>query len=142
MLGHRWQLCYDACRGVLVTSSRERRPRQDDLHGLTSNPSKERLASMRRFHGWSDMRISFAAAVCALLLLGLEAALAEDCSPHCEYWHYYGPYDFTYIQPGLFAYPVCDRQGTCSPHLVYTYSGHPHGRIIVHPKGPGTRPRS
>jgi hypothetical protein len=41
-------------------------------------------------------------------LLGSDAVWAGDCSPHCDYWHYYGPYDFSYIRPGLFAYPICD----------------------------------
>jgi hypothetical protein len=82
------------------------------------------------------------AVLCLFFAFGSGAVLADDCSPHCDYWHYYGPYDFTYIQPGLFAYPICDGQGNCSPHLVYTYAGRWHGRITIHPKGPATRPRS
>ena len=85
---------------------------------------------------------SFAAAILGLSLFGLGNALAEDCSPHCDYWHYYGPYDFSYIQPGLFAYPRCDRQGNCSPYLIYIYSGHRYGRIIIRPVlRTATRPR-
>jgi len=62
-------------------------------------------------------------------------AAAEDCGRHCDYWHYYGPYDFSYISPGLLGYPRCDREGNCSPNLtyVYSYSGHWHGRITVRP---------
>jgi hypothetical protein len=68
------------------------------------------------------------------LLWGAGAALAVDCAPHCDFVHDYGPYDLSYIRPGLAGIPVCDRQGNCSPHLVYVYSGHlPHIRIIVHP---------
>jgi hypothetical protein len=86
---------------------------------------------------------SFAAAIVSLLLFGSGNVLAEDCSPHCDYWHYYGPYDFSYIQPGLFGYPSCDRQGNCSPYLIYTYSGHRHGRITIRPvsRTTATRPR-
>jgi hypothetical protein len=73
----------------------------------------------------------FATAVLSLLVFGSGASWAEDCSPHCDYWHYYGPYDFSYIRPGLFAYPICDRQGNCSPRLVYTNSGYQHGRITI-----------
>lgn len=84
----------------------------------------------------------FVAALCLLFLFGSGAVLAEDCSPHCDYWHNYGPYDFTYIEPGLWGWPVCNRQGNCSPHLVYTYQGQRHRRITIHPKGPATRPQS
>ena len=73
----------------------------------------------------------FVAALCLLFLFGSGGVLAENCSPHCDYWHYYGPYDFSYIQPGLLGYPLCDWQGNCSPHLVYTYPGHRHFRITI-----------
>lgn len=75
----------------------------------------------------------------ALLVLLAGAAVpaaAEDCGTVCDYWHYYGPYDFTYISPGLFAYPRCDRQGNCSPHLSYFYSNRRYGRITVRPAHP------
>jgi hypothetical protein len=69
------------------------------------------------------------------LLWGAGAAMAVDCAPNCDFVHDYGPYDFSYIRPGLAGIPVCDRQGNCSPHLVYIYSGHflPQIRIIVRP---------
>jgi hypothetical protein len=52
---------------------------------------------------------------------GTGAALAEqECFPHCDYTHYYGPLDFSYREPGLFGYPRCGPQGDCSPHLAYT----------------------
>jgi hypothetical protein len=75
-----------------------------------------------------------------LLLSGSHAALADDyCAPSCDKWHYYGPYDFSYIRPGLLGYPVCDRLGNCAPHLVYT---HPDWRrITIIPRGPATRSR-
>lgn len=68
------------------------------------------------------------------VLWGSGAALAVDCAPHCDFVHDYGPYDFSYIRPGLAGIPVCDRRGNCSPHLVYVYSGRPpQVRIIVRP---------
>jgi hypothetical protein len=73
----------------------------------------------------------FAAANLSLFLFGSGAVLAEDCSPRCDYWHNYGPYDFSYIRPGLIGYPICDPRGNCSPHLIYIYSGHQHGRVTI-----------
>lgn len=64
-------------------------------------------------------------------------AAPAACSTHCDFWHYYGPYDFTYISPGLFGYPRCDRQGSCSPYLDYVYSGRRYGRVTVRPARPG-----
>jgi hypothetical protein len=75
----------------------------------------------------------FASAILGFVLLGSDAAGAEDCAPHCDYWHNYGPYDFNYIKPGLLGYPICDQQGSCSPYLVYTYPGRRYGRITVRP---------
>ena len=49
-----------------------------------------------------------------LCSLGAGTALAGDCSPHCDYYHDYGPYNFSYVEPGLTGYPVCYRQGNCS----------------------------
>jgi hypothetical protein len=58
-------------------------------------------------------------AVAALLAGALLTvpATAEDCGRHCDYWHYYAPYDFSYISPGLLGYPRCDREGNCPPNL-------------------------
>ena len=81
----------------------------------------------------------FAAAIVGFFLFGSGAVSAEDCSPHCDYWHNYGPYDFSYVQPGLLGYPVCDRQGNCAPHLIYTYPGRRYGRITVRPASRATR---
>jgi hypothetical protein len=77
-----------------------------------------------------------AAAVVSLALFASGTAWAVDCSPHCDYVHDYGPYDFAYVRRGLFAYPVCGPRGNCGPNLVYTYSGPSwHGiTIVVHPR--------
>ena len=74
-----------------------------------------------------------AAAICMLVACaGRPAAADVSCAPNCDFFHYYGPYDFTYVRPGLFGYPVCDWRGNCSPHLVYQYSGVPwHGVTIT-----------
>jgi hypothetical protein len=81
----------------------------------------------------------FASAVLGFYLVGLNTVWAEDCAPHCDYWHFYGPYDFSYIRPGMFGYPICDRQGNCSPHLVYVYSDRRYGRITVRSASKTTR---
>jgi hypothetical protein len=63
----------------------------------------------------------FVFAVLGFFLAGTGVAFAErECFPHCDYTHYYGPFDFTYARPGLFGYPHCGPQGDCSPHLTYT----------------------
>jgi hypothetical protein len=82
----------------------------------------------------------------AILMASLLSAVpvgiagAADCAPHCDYIQDYGPYDLTYIQPGLFAFPICDWRGNCSPHAYYTNSGprftwvpwqRPLGRVTV-----------
>ena len=40
------------------------------------------------------------AAVSVTLFVGSTAAFAQagDCSPHCDFYHNYGPYDFSYIR--------------------------------------------
>jgi hypothetical protein len=72
-------------------------------------------------------------AALALLALMSSAVRAEDCYPHCDYFHDYGPYDLTYIRPGLYAYPVCGPSGDCAPYVVYTYSRY-RKRILVRPR--------
>ncbi len=64
-------------------------------------------------------------------LPGLADAAAGECAPHCDYYHDYGPYDFTYVRPGLYGFPVCDSNGNCSPHLVYTLSRRPQGQVTI-----------
>jgi hypothetical protein len=67
---------------------------------------------------------------------GVTIAVAEEwCFPHCDYVHYYGPYDFTYNKPSLYGYPQqCGPQGDCAPHLAYM-TGVPRripaGRVTV-----------
>jgi hypothetical protein len=74
----------------------------------------------------------FPAVLFSLLFFGLSPARAEvECFPHCDYWHDYGPYDFTYIRPGLFGYPICGPRGDCAPYLVYTYQRGYHLRKRV-----------
>ena len=87
---------------------------------------------MRLRHG-----VGFGALLaCAWISLGLapKPADAAECYPRCDYNHYYGPYDFSYVRPGLYAYPICDPRGRCAPHLLYYRSGElgvRSGNIIV-----------
>jgi hypothetical protein len=76
-----------------------------------------------------------AATVFALALAGACPAGAEvDCSPYCDYTHDYGPYDLTWIRPGLYAFPVCGPSGDCAPHAVHTYPRYRGVRITVRPR--------
>lgn len=70
------------------------------------------------------------AVLCALLSTSA-VAFAYDCAPHCDYVHDYGPYDLSWVAPGLVGYPVCDRQGNCLPHLVYRRFGPSRVGIII-----------
>lgn len=76
--------------------------------------------------------------VLCVLIWTSGVAFAYDCAPHCDYVHDYGPYDFSWVSPGLVGYPVCDREGNCSPNLVYRRFGHlrPGIRIRVRPTRP------
>jgi hypothetical protein len=67
----------------------------------------------------------------AALLAATATAAAAECYPNCDYNHYYGPYDFTYVRPGLYGHPICGPRGECSPYLVYSYSVPPRGRIEI-----------
>ena len=80
-----------------------------------------------------------AAVTAAGLPWGGSAAIAEACAPHCDYNHYYGPYDFTYTGRALFGWPRCDARGNCAPHLAYT-TGLPWPRQIGLPARVGPRP--
>ena len=62
------------------------------------------------------------AALC-LSFCGAGTALAVECYARCDYVHDYGPYDFTYVRPGLYGYPLCNLRGECLPNLVYSTSG-------------------
>jgi hypothetical protein len=78
-----------------------------------------------------------AAAILGFFLFGSESASAQagDCAANCDFYHNYGPYDFSYIRPGLTGYPVCDRRGNCLPYLRYYVYGRPVGRITIRPLG-------
>jgi hypothetical protein len=73
--------------------------------------------------------------VCAVLGLTLCSAgtvLAAECFPYCDYNHNYGPYDFTYVKPGLWGYATCGPRGYCLPRLSYSVTGRtPRGNIEV-----------
>jgi hypothetical protein len=73
----------------------------------------------------------FVVAILAFWCAGTRAGSAAECFPHCDYTHDYGPFDFTYIEPGLFGYPLCGPRGNCSPQLAYSTSGVRRGRITV-----------
>jgi hypothetical protein len=83
-------------------------------------------------------RLCAAAFVASLsgLTFGVGSAAAAECYPHCDYIQDYGPYDYTYIRPGLFGYPICDWRGNCSPYPVYAYSGRRGGRITIRTLSP------
>jgi hypothetical protein len=72
-----------------------------------------------------------AAAILCVLLCAPTLAFAYDCAPHCDYVHDYGPYDFSWVAPGLVGYPVCDRHGNCSPHLLYRRFGRPWPGVTI-----------
>jgi hypothetical protein len=87
--------------------------------------------------------IPFGLASVAVLLAGAGAATAQEaCFPHCDYAHYYGPTDLTYVRPGLFGYPHhCGPQGNCAPYQTLAPSGVPAGRITVRfPRMTAARP--
>jgi hypothetical protein len=72
-----------------------------------------------------------AAVVFGLVLAGSGAARAEiGCAPNCDFVHYYGPHDFTYVRPGLYLYPRCGAGGNCSPYLIASARPY-YGRITV-----------
>jgi|ERR1700730_804534 hypothetical protein len=56
----------------------------------------------------------------SIFLLEPTVMSAEECSPRCDFYHNYGPYQ---IGPGLYCYPQCGPQGDCSPFLVCKQQG-------------------
>jgi hypothetical protein len=85
----------------------------------------------------------FALASLAFFLAASGAATAQEvCFPHCDYMHYYGPTDYTYVQPGLFGHlHHCGPQGNCAPYQAVTPSGVLTGQITVRfPRAAGARP--
>jgi hypothetical protein len=76
-----------------------------------------------------------AATIAGLLLAGASPAGAQvACAPYCDFTHDYGPYDLTYIRPGLYAYPRCAPSGECSPYPVYSYPRYRGVHITVRPR--------
>jgi hypothetical protein len=79
-----------------------------------------------------------AAAIVGFVLFAPGRASAQSCYPHCDYVHYYGPRDYTYMRPGLYGYPNCTPRGTCTPFLTYRYSytrdSYPTLRFTVRPR--------
>ncbi|HXW23738.1 MAG TPA: hypothetical protein VEK73_03240 [Xanthobacteraceae bacterium] len=80
------------------------------------------------------MRTLFAAAVLVLIAAPCPARAEVDCAPYCDYTHDYGPYDLTYIRPGLYAFPVCGPSGDCSPYALHTYPRYRGVRITIRPR--------
>jgi hypothetical protein len=112
--------------------------RSDGSIHLDSSYSSKRTVAVRGsvvMHAIRKLPNHLAFAFLALVSLGTwfgtGAVSAEECVPHCDYRHYYGPFDFTYVQPGLFGYPLCGPRGNCSPQLVYSTTGFRRGRITV-----------
>jgi hypothetical protein len=87
-----------------------------------------------------------AAALALLLWFAPSPASAQsDCVPYCDFTHYYGPLDFTwvqpggygpqqsiYVRPGLFLYPRCGPSGYCSPYVLSSWQRF-RGRVTVRP---------
>ena len=79
------------------------------------------------------------AAAILVLLAAAPAAAEVGCAPYCDFTHYYGPQDFTWVRPGLYLYPACGPSGYCSPYLVS--SRRYVGRVTVRSLGRPVRPR-
>jgi hypothetical protein len=75
------------------------------------------------------LKALFAAALSGFVLASAPAQ--AGCSTHCDYVHDYGPYDFTYVRPGLYAFPRCGPSGDCDPYLVYSWQ---RPRIVIRPR--------
>jgi hypothetical protein len=74
-------------------------------------------------------------ALVGLIALGSSPAQAGvDCTPHCDFVHDYGPYDFTYERPPTYGFPRCGPSGNCSPYLAYYGYVYPRTRIVIRPR--------
>ena len=73
------------------------------------------------------------------------ASAQSECAPYCDFNHYYGPQDFTwvlpggygrqqfiFVPPGLFLHPYCGPSGYCSPYLLSSAQRF-RGRVTVRP---------
>lgn len=76
------------------------------------------VSDVSRLRVWCLGVSCLGAVAAAATAMSATAAVAEACAPHCDFNHYYGPYDFTYRVP-LFGWPRCDAGGDCAPHLAY-----------------------
>ena len=83
------------------------------------------------------MRRSLPVAVILAALCG-PAAAEVGCFPYCDFTHYYGPYDYTWVRPGLFLYPRCGPSGDCSPYVIGSsrFRGRVTIRRLGRPAGP------
>jgi hypothetical protein len=80
-----------------------------------------------------------AAAFAVILAVASGPAAAEvACAPNCDFTHNYGPYDYTWVRPGLFLYPRCGPSGSCSPYLIHSsrYRGTVRIRSFTRPLRP------
>lgn len=72
--------------------------------------------------------------VSAVMLVGgavpAAAQSRPSCYPYCDYTHYYGPYDYRYVRPGLYCNPICRPDGTCLPNPACSVQGR-RGTITV-----------
>ena len=74
-----------------------------------------------------------AAVLAVALAIAVRPAAAQvSCAPYCDFTHFYGPFDFTWVRPGLFLYPSCVPSGECSPFLIYSPRVPFRGRVTVH----------
>ena len=79
------------------------------------------------------------AALALIFGLASQPAAAEvDCAPNCDFTHYYGPYDYTWVRPGLYRYAYCGASGNCSPYVIS--SSRFRGRVTVRLVRPRPRP--
>jgi hypothetical protein len=76
------------------------------------------------------MRSLVVAAAFGLLipLAASPAAARIDCSPNCDFTHYYGPLDLSWQRPGLTCYSRCDARGNCAPTPACFVQAPPAGR--------------
>jgi hypothetical protein len=87
---------------------------------------------LQRLTPENGMREALSVVLASIFLTGVAAA--EECAPYCDYRHDYGPFKFTYVQPGSYGYAICASDGDCSPRLVYSASGFRRGRITIQPR--------
>jgi hypothetical protein len=88
------------------------------------------VKSPRRSAG---LALAFGAAAGLVLLLASDPAWSQrrpSCYPYCDFTHYYGPYDYTYLRPGTYCYPLCRPDGVCRPNPLCIVQA-PRGRITV-----------